>query len=390
MLKSYKYRLNPTQNQIILLNKHFGCVRFVYNYFLNERIEEYQSNKNSLNYYDNSKSLTQLKKENNYIWLKEINSQTLQYSLKSLDGAYQNFFNRRAKFPKFKSKKTKNSFNVPQNVKIDNNKLIIPKFREGIRYINSKKFKGKIRSCTISRTPTNKYFVSILVDTNHNILPKTNKTIGIDLGLKDIVVTNENDRYRNTKYFKKYKNELKINQKHLSRKQRGSNRYEKQRIKVARTHEKITNFRKDTLNKISTDLIKEYDIIILEDLSIKNMIKDNYLSQQIADVSWGMFVQMLDYKATWNQKQIIKVNRFFPSSKLCNKCNWINNNLTLYDREWTCKKCGTKHDRDLNAAKNIFNEGLKIISDGTSDYKRGDEIRHLFDAQSMKRLKVLT
>jgi putative transposase len=191
MYKSYKYKLLPDAEQQTLLNKHFGCVRFVYNHFLNERIEEYKENKNTLSYVGNAKALTVLKKQNEYSWLKEVNSQTLQYSLKCLDGAYQNFFKFKKGFPKFKSKRSKNSFSVPQSVKVEGNYLNIPKFKNGIKFIKHRDFNGKIKSCTISKTPTNEYFVSLLVETTHKVLPKTGKTVGIDLGLKDFVITSD-------------------------------------------------------------------------------------------------------------------------------------------------------------------------------------------------------
>ena len=376
MLKAFKYKLKPNNDQIVLLNKHFGSIRYVYNYFLNERKNEYENNKNTLNYYDNAKSLTELKTKDEFNWLKEINSQSLQYSLKSLDGAYQNFFKYKKGFPKFKSKKSKNSFSVPQSVSIKDNTLIIPKFRDGVKLIKHRDFEGKIKSCTISKTPTNEYFVSILVDTSNDFkFEKTNKTIGIDLGLKDFLITSEGYKYKNNRYAKTYAKKLKIQQQHLSRKEKGSKKYEEQRLKVARLHKKITNSRVDNLHKISTDLIKKYDTIILEDLNIKGMVKNHKLSKHISDASWGTFISFLEYKAKWHDKEILKVDRFFPSSKTCNCCGYINQNLKLDMREWICPSCNTNLDRDINASKNILKEGLKIKSLGTNDNRHGDEIR---------------
>jgi len=375
MLKSYKYKLKPNQEQIVLLNKHFGSVRFIYNYFLNEKRKEYERNKNTINYYDNCKSLTELKKQEDYIWLNEINSQSLQTSLKYLDNAYIGFFNKRTKFPRFKSKKSKNSFKVPQFVKLEKGKLKIPKFKDPIDLILSRTFDGRIVNCTISRTPTNEYFVSFLVETEHIKLRKTGKSIGIDLGLKDFVITSDGYKYKNNRYIKKYEKELKKHQKHLSRKTRGSNRYEKQRLKVAKIHEKITNSRLDNLHKVSTDLVKKYDVIVLEDLNIKGMIKNHKLSKNIADVSWSKFIELLTYKSEWNDKEIVRIDRFFPSSKTCNICGYINQNLKLEMREWTCPSCDTKLDRDLNASINILKEGYKNKSLGTSDNRCGDKIR---------------
>lgn len=375
MFKGYKYKLLPNDEQKCLLNKHFGSIRFVYNYFLNERIQEYNLNEKSLTYCDNSKALTNLKKLNEYSWLKEINSQSLQQSIKHLDGAYNNFFKFKKGFPKFKSKKHTNGFTVPQFVKVIEDELFIPKFKDGIKFIKHRPFNGNIKSCTITKTPTGEYFVSLLVDVKHVPLPKTNKIVGIDLGLKDFVITSEGFKYKNNRYTKKYSKKLRTAQQHLSRKTVGSNRYNKQKLKVAKIHKKITNSRIDMLHKVSTDLVKKYDYIILEDLNIKGMVKNHKLSKHIADASWGKFVEFLTYKGQWNDKSIIKIDRFFPSSKACNCCGYINQDLNLEIRQWNCPRCGTKHDRDLNAAKNILKEGLKIISSGTDDHRRGDEIR---------------
>jgi putative transposase len=375
MLKSYKYKLKPSKEQIVLLNKHFGSMRYVYNYFLNERKKEYETNKQSLNYYDNAKTLTELKNQEEYSWLNEVNSQSLQDTLKNLEAAYNGFFKKRTGFTKFKSKHTKNSFKVPQFVKLEKGKLRIPKFKEPIDLILSRSFTGIIKQCTISRAPTNEYFVSILVETTHTTLPKTGKSIGIDLGLKDFVITSEGFKYKNNRYTKKYQTLLKKNQQHLSRKTFGSHRYENQRLKVAKLHKKITNSRLDNLHKVSTELIRKYDTIILEDLNIKGMIKNHKLSKHISDASWSKFIELLSYKAGWNDKQIVKIDRFFPSSKTCNCCGYVNQNLDLSVREWTCPSCHTKLDRDLNASVNILNEGYKQISSGTDDYRRGDEIR---------------
>jgi len=375
MLKSYKYKLKPNEEQEVLLNKHFGSIRFIYNHFLNERNVEYENNKKSLNYYDNANDLTKLKKSEEYSWLNEINSQSLQYSLKYLDGAYNNFFKFKKGFPRFKSKKSKNSFSVPQSVKLINGKLIIPKFKEPIDLILSRSFSGIIKSCTISKTPTKEYFVSILVETEHTKLEKTGKSIGIDLGLKDFVITSEGFKYKNNRYTKTYERKLKEHQQHLSRKTKGSNRYYKQKLKVANIYKKITNSRLDNLHKVSTELIKKYDVIVLEDLNIKGMIKNHKLSKHISDASWSKFIELLTYKAEWNDKEIVKIDRFFPSSKTCNCCGYINQNLKLDIREWTCPSCKIKLDRDLNASINILKEGYKHKSSGTDDNRRGDEIR---------------
>ena len=374
---TYKFRLEPTNEQKTLLNKHFGSVRWSYNYFLNQRKQEYLNNKKSITYNQQSKFLTELKTNDETEWLKEVNSQSLQYSLKCLDQAYQNFFNKRTQFPKFKSKRNKNSFTCPQFVKNDDNLLFIPKFQEGIEMIMERKIKGTIKHCSISKTPTGKYFVSILTEQEYTPVNKTGLSVGIDLGLKDFLVLSNGTKIKNHRFLKHYERILKLNQQSLSRKTSKSVRYEKQRIKVARIHEKITNSRMVLIHKTTSALIKQFDTIYLEDLNVKGMMKNHKLSKAISDVAWGTFVQILDYKSKWNDKSIVHIDRFFPSSKTCSKCGWINNKLTLKDREWTCPKCGEKHDRDFNAATNILNEGYRLnnISVGTTDYERGDQIR---------------
>ena len=214
-----------------------------------------------------------------------------------------------------------------------------------------------------------------MVETTHKVLPKTGKSIGIDLGLKDFVITSEGFKYKNNRYTKTYERKLKEHQQHLSRKTYGSNRYLKEKLKVANIYKKITNSRLDNLHKVSTELIKKYDVIVLEDLNIKGMIKNHKLSKHISDASWSKFIELLTYKAEWNDKEIVKIDRFFPSSKTCNCCGYINQNLKLDIREWTCPSCKIKLDRDLNASINILKEGYKHKSSGTDDNRRGDEIR---------------
>ena len=385
---TYKFRLEPTDEQKILLNKHFGSVRWSYNYFLNQRKQEYLNNKKSITYNQQSKFLTELKTNDETEWLKEVNSQSLQYSLKCLDQAYQNFFNKRTQFPKFKSKRNKNSFTCPQFVKNDDNLLFIPKFQEGIEMIMERKIKGTIKKATITKTPTGKYFVSILTEMEYQPLQKTNQSVGIDLGIKDFLVLSNGTKIKNHRFLKHYERSLKLNQQSLSRKTGKSIRYEKQRIKVALIYEKITNSRMDLIHKTTNSLIKQFDTIYLEDLNVKGMMKNHKLSKAIGDVAWGTFVQVLDYKALWNDKQVIHIDRFFPSSKTCSKCGWINNGLTLKDRTWICPKCGEKHDRDFNAATNILNEGYRInISVGTTDYERGAKIRPTLVGASNETLK---
>lgn len=382
--KTYKFRIYPTAKQEILLAKHFGCTRWVYNYFLNERKEQYQKSKKSSNYYAQAKTLTEIKKNEENQWLKEVNSQTLQFALRSLDTAFLNFFRGNTQFPKFKSKKHKNTFTIPQFGTIEEGRINIPKFKDGIKVKLHREVRGKIGKMTITKTPTGKYYVSIFTEQVIEELPKSNKQVGIDLGLKDFAITSDGKKFKNNRYTKKYANQLKKAQQHLSRKQKGSNGFEKQKLKVAKIHEKIANCRLNTLHKVSKKLVSEYDVIVCEDLNVKGMVKNHRLSKHIADASWGNFITLLQYKCNWYGKELIKVNRFYPSSKVCGECGWINQNLKLSDREWTCSSCGIVHDRDVNASRNILKEGLRNISAETVDYTGGEEIRPTLLAHSMK------
>ena len=362
ILKTYKYRLLPNKKQEEILARYFGAVRFVYNHFLAERKKQYDKTSKSDNYYAQAKALTNLKKQEEYSWLKEVNSQTLQQSLRHLETAYTNFFRGNARFPRFKAKKNGGSFNVPQFCSVADGRIFIPKFKNGIKIVEHRQFIGKIKNMTISVTPSGKYFVSILSEVEYEPLQKTNAKVGIDLGIKDLVITSDGAKYSSNKFIKHYSKELAKAQRHLSKKQKGSNSWDKQRIKVARIQEKIHNCRMDKLHKISTDLIRKYDVICCEDLNVKGMQKNHRLAQRIADASWGTFLAFLTYKAEMNVKQIVKIGRYYPSSKTCHHCGYVKGDLTLKEREWICPVCGNVIDRDLNAAINILNEGLKNIS----------------------------
>lgn len=381
--RTYKFELLPNKEQKTLLDKHFGCVRYIYNHFLNERKEQYQADKKTDNYYGQAKTLTELKKKEDTIWLKEVNSQTLQFALRSLDTAYVNFFRGNAKFPRFKSRKHKNTFTVPQHTKVVDGRIYAPKFKSGIKVNIHREIKGKVGKFTISKTPTGKYFVSILTEQEYTPSKKTNKSIGIDLGLKDFAITSDGIKYKNNRYTKRYERKLKKAQQHLSRKTKGSNGFEKQKLKVAKIHEKIANTRQDVLHKVSNDIVSNYDVICLEDLNIKGMIKNRNLSKHIADASWGTFVRFVEYKANWNDKTVVKINRWYPSSKTCNVCGYINQDLNLSDREWTCVN-GHKLDRDLNASKNILKEGLKIYGEELANTKVEEKSDIVSNAHPMK------
>jgi putative transposase len=375
--KAFNFRLEPTPDQTVLLSKHFGCARFVYNHFLKEKQDHYLLNKKTLNYNNCCNSMTSLKKQEEYSWLLEVNSQCLQAALKNLETAYGKFFKKQTKFPKFKSRKNNtNSFHCPQNVNIKNNKLFICKFREGIEFIKHREIKGEIRSATLSRTPTGKHYVSILCELPlEKPLKKTGKSIGIDLGLKDFLITSDRKRFKNEKFLKRYLKELKDQQKHFNRKQKDSKRKERQRLKVAKLYEKITNSRNNQHHQISSFLVKNYDLIALESLNVKGMMANHKLAQAISDVAWSGFVSKLEYKAKWYGKEVVRIETFFPSSKTCSCCGHQKSDLKLNDREWTCSLCNTIHDRDVNAAKNILQRGISIQSSGTDDYRHGAKIR---------------
>lgn len=360
--KSYKFNIYPDKNQIELLSKHFGSCRFIFNHYLNQRKESYLEDKKTLNYYDNANDLTQLKKDEKYIWLKEINSQSLQSTLKHLELSYNKFFRKQTKFPKFKNKYSKQSFTIPQSISIEENELWIPKFKKGIKINLHRKIEGKILFGTVSRTVTNKYFISITCEVQHQQFTKTNSSIGIDTGLKDLAILSDGKIYENIKTLKTNLKKLKYNQRQFSKKQKESGNRLDQKLKLALLYERITNIRKDYLHKISTEIVKNHDIICIEDLTVKNLMKNHKLAQAFSDVSLGDFYSMLEYKSKWNDKTIVMIDRFFPSSKTCSKCNYIKDDLTLKDRKWICPSCNTHHDRDLNASYNILKQGLKILS----------------------------
>lgn len=385
IFKSFKFRIYPNKEQEILLDKHFGACRFVFNHYLNKRKESYLEDKKSLNYYDNANDLTQFKKDENYIWLKEINSQSLQSSLRNLDSSYMRFFRKQSKFPRFKSKYDRQSFKIPQSVSVEENQLLIPKFKGGIKINLHREIKGNIQFATISKSTTGKYYVSLTCEVQHQPYEKTNSKVGIDTGIKDLAILSDGKVYGNIKTLKNNLKKLKYNQRQLSKKIKGSSSRNKQRKNLAIIHEKITNVRKDYLHKVSTEIVKNHDIISVEDLAVKNIMKNHKLAQAMSDVSLGSFYSMLEYKSGWNDKQFVKIDRFFPSSKMCSNCGWINQDLTLNIREWTCPSCGEKHDRDFNASKNILKQGLKILSGSwiESDIKQ-KQVEALSLDESMK------
>jgi len=345
--KAYKYRIIPNKVQQELLEKHFGCVRFVFNWGLGKKIKAYQQEKKRLSCFDLINELAKLKKEKDFKWLNDVNSQSLQMSLRNLDNAFTNFFRKQNKFPNFKSKKHNiNSFQIPQHLKLSD-KLDIPKIK-GIKIKQHRKLEGKIKTATVSN----------LVEQDKK-LPKKLKikektTIGIDLGIKTFATLSDGRKIDNPKYLKNNLRKLKRQQRWLSRKVKGSNNRRKQIKKVGLIHEKINNQRSDFLHKFSFQITHENQVgtIAIEDLDVKGMVKNHYLAQAISDVSWGKFRRQLEYKTEWYGKNLLVIGRFEASSKICS-CGQVNQELKLSNREWTCKECGIKHDRDILAANNI-------------------------------------
>lgn len=363
MLKAYKYRLYPTEEQKQSLIQAMGCVRFIFNKAKEVSDKHYQKTGKTLSAFDMTKGMLKGEKAANE-WLKQPTAQSLQMGIRNFDQARSNFYKGISAFPVFKKKTGHGSVQFPQDVKVNfkANRTTIPKLGE-VFTVFDRKFTGKIKTCTVSKTPTGKFFISILVDNGEELPPKSlielNTTIGIDLGLKHFATLSNGQKIGNPKFLRNQLQRLTVLQRRASKKQKGSNNRKKAQLKVAKLHEKITNQRTNFLHQLSSTLIRENQTIVVEDIGVANLLKNHRLAGAISDVSWSSFTTMLKYKAEWYGKNLIQIGRFEPSSKTCSGCGHINEELTLKDREWTCTSCSVHHDRDLNAAINIKQMGLQ-------------------------------
>ena len=349
-----KIKIKPNERQEHLLRQHFGANRWLWNYFLAKRMQDYRENKKSSTYIKDAKHLTELKQKKDWLYVSSTASQ--QRTLKHLDDAYKRFFKGHACFPKFKSKKHDQSFTVAGTITVKENRLCFPKFSEGIKFNRELPEYDKINNVTIKKTASGKYYAVLSVEGKKPNLSKTGKAVGIDMGLIDFAVFSNGKTVKIPKFFKKQQASLKRAQQHLTRKKKGSKRREKQRIKVAQIHEKIANSRRHFLHDLSSWTVKNFDTIAIETLNVKGMVKNHKLSKAIHDASWSEFFRHLKYKSEWYGKNLVTVDRFFPSSKTCNHCGYVHETLPLNVREWNCLGCGEKLDRDLNASLNILAE----------------------------------
>jgi len=367
--KAYKFRFYPTGDQALLLAKTFGCVRFVYNRILKIRTDTYYQDGTSINYSAASKILTDLKKDPEFVWLKEVASVALQQGLRHQQTAFTNFWDGRTKYPTFKKKNARQSFSlVGTAFRYRDGNIYIPKSKDPLNIRWSQALPCEPSTITISKDPAGRYFVSCLCEVDIKPMPISAKQVGIDLGLTDLYITSDGFKSGNPRHLKKYEAKLAYLQRMLSRKKKGSKNRNKMRLKVARLHAKIADCRMDATHKATRKLINENQVVYVENLAVKNMMKLPTLAKAIADANWGEFVRQLHYKGDWAGRNVVEIDRWFPSSKRCSTegCGFVNESLSLNVRKWTCPKCGTRHDRDVNAAKNIKAVGQTVLASGAT------------------------
>lgn len=394
MIKAYKYRLYPTAEQATFFEKSFGCCRYVYNWALQRRIETYQNSGERLSYVSIAKELTSLKKQEETEWLSEVSTQSLQSSIRNMDAAFTRFFREKKGFPKFKSKKINGkSFHFVQQVFVDfeSKRIQMPKVGK-VKFACDRTFVGKIGTCTVSKSPTNKYYISITVDDGKPIPEKPiidfKTSVGIDVGIKDFAVLSNGQVFENPKFLEKAEKRLKVLQRRLAKKQKGSKHRERAKLAVAKQHERIRNKRTNFIHQVTSKIVRENQTIVVEDLSVSGMLKNHCLAKSISSVAWSEFFRQLQYKCDWYGKNLVRIGRFEPSSKMC-LCGSVYKDLKLSQRRWVCPSCGRDNDRDLLAAVNILRFGLQeqnLINNNKSPYVVGvEDVEWSAMADTMKR-----
>ena len=353
--KAFRYRLYPNKEQQAGLTVQFGHARFVYNWVLAVRNNYYKEHKKDLGYYELKRMVTALKRQSEYAWLKDADSQVLQAKVEDLDRSFANFFNKRARYQRFKKRRGHQSVRWPQRFKFEGDRVYLPKVG-WVKTVLHRPFEGTPKSITVSKTKSGEYYVSVLCEVEVSVLPNGKPPVGVDLGLKDFAVLSTGEKVEHPKYLRKAERRLKKLQQRLSRKKKGSANREKARLLVARQHGHVARQRADFLHKLSRRLVAEHGTIHLEDLNISGMLANHKLAKSIADSGWGMFGRFCEYKAEWYGSRVVRADRFYPSSKTCSVCGYVNHDLTLSDRFWTCGSCGAHHDRDINAAINLLHK----------------------------------
>jgi putative transposase len=381
VLNTTKIRLYPTVGQENLLSFQFGCARWAWNWALSETQKAYKETGRGLTFVAMANYLPGLKSE--YEWLKDADSQALQSSIRHLAAAFLNFFERRARYPRFKSKHGKQSIQYPQRVKLDGSKVYLPKVGK-VKAVIHREIVGRIKTVTVSKNPCGHYYASILTDDSIPMMPVSTdgKAIGVDVGLTHLAITSDGSKFDNPRFIANSEKNLKRKQQNLSRKKKGSSSRNKARIQVARVHERITNQRCDYLHKVSRRIVDENQVIVTEDLNVKGMTANRNLAKAVSDAGWATFISFLEYKALRAGKSFVKVDRFFPSSKICSMCGNHAGKMPLDVRSWTCPSCNTHHDRDINAAKNIRDEGLRILASGIGATAGGGNVRRRLGRKS--------